>query len=148
MVELIKKIQSLIGNNFIVVGSVSMRYHGLEPKSRKKSELDVVVNNNLYFDKLSILGEYEININGERTPFKEEKRMFIRTAEGSFIDIYLDTTPIEFDEINVEGTQIKIRSKSSYLEHYSSILKNYDFIKYDTQGQFKEKVLKYIDLLS
>jgi len=148
MIDIIKKIQFLIGDNFIVVGSVSMRYHGIEPNSRKKNEIDIVVNDNLYFEKLSCLGEFTINVNGERTPFNEEKRMFIRTTEGSFIDVYFDTNRIEFHEIDVEGTKIKVRSKSSYLDFYNSILKNYDFIKYDTGGLFKEKILKYINLLS
>ena len=148
MVELIKKIQSVIGNNFIVVGSVSMKYHGIEPNSRKKNEIDIVVNDDLYFNKLSCLGEFTINVNGERTPYNEEKRMFIKTDMGEFIDVYFDSNPIEYVEINEGDVQVKIRTKSSYSNHYNSILKNYNFNKYDTQGQFKEKILKYINLLS
>ena len=148
MVELIKKIQSVIGNDFIIVGSVSMRYHGIEPNSRKKNEIDIVVSDDSYFNKLSCLGEFTINTNGERTPFNEEKRMFIKTDNGDFIDVYLDSNPIEYNELIVGELKVKIRSKSSYLDFYNSILKKYNFNKYDTQGQFKEKILKYINLLS
>jgi len=147
MDHLIKEIYDLIGGDFVLVGSRSMIHHGIDIKSRKR-EVDIIVIDEVVFNLLKSLGEYEISENGERTPFREKKRMFITMPNREFIDVYLDIDYPNHTTKTINNQEIKIISKDSYLNHYKNILENYDFDKYDYHGQFKEKILKYINLLS
>lgn len=147
MDHLIKEIYDLIGSDFVLVGSRSMMHHGIDIKSRKR-EVDIIVIDEVVFNLLKDLGEYEISENGERTPFREKKRMFITMPNREFIDVYLDSDFPDYETKIIDNREIKIRSRDSYLNYYKNILENYDFDKYDYHGQFKEKILKYIDLLS
>lgn len=145
--DIIEKLISHLNNDFIIVGSVSMVLNGIDIVPSKK-EIDIEITDERYFETLKLFGEYHtINENGERTPFKEKKRMFIKT-ENLFIDVYLCDHFSPYIETTINGKNVKIRDKNSYIDFYSNILENYDFEKYDTQGFFIKKIKRYLQILS
>lgn len=145
--KIIEKLINHLNNDFIIVGSVSMVLNGIDIIPSKK-EIDIEITDEKYFETLKLFGDYHtINENGERTPFKEKKRMFIKT-ENLFIDVYLCDQFSPHIETVFNGKNVKIRDKNSYIDFYSNILENYDFEKYDTQGFFIEKIKRYLQILS